>query len=90
MPAPATHAQVKAAPVDPDRLMDTQMNADDSSMEHDRQALNKQMDTQMNADLAKSIDAFNRNYYVGILNYQSRQNQLLHRKQQTGNCRPRL
>ena len=64
MPAPATHAQVKAAPVDPDRLMDTQMNADDSSMERDRQALNKQMDTQMNADLAKSIDAFNRNYYL--------------------------
>jgi hypothetical protein len=63
-PAPATHAQVKAAPVDPDRLMDTQMNADDLAAERDRQALNKQLDTQMNADLAKSIDAFNRNYFL--------------------------
>lgn len=40
--APATPAQVKVAPVNPDRLMDTQMNA----------------------DLAKSIDTYNRDYYL--------------------------
>jgi len=63
-PAVDTRLQDKAAMATVDKQMDSEMNTDQVANIHDKQALDRQMDNQMDADLAESIDAFNRNYFL--------------------------
>lgn len=59
-----TRSQDEAGMASLDKQMDRQMNANEVAKIHDKQMLERQMDEQMDADLAKSLDAFNRDYFL--------------------------